>query len=130
MGVRPSLLRKRMEERINGMVGSFSRIATPQMQYVTTYCQSGVGGNHIQVIRMDFHALPSFFGRKSSPYKMEMQIAVLKASVQKSLKHQLSARGQIGRIQIFCSTLVSQPLVRMWAPSAFIADRPAIVLGL
>ena len=63
-------------------------------------------------------------------YKMEIQIAVLKASVQESLKHQLSARGQIGRIQIFCSTLVSQPLVPMWAASAFIADRPAIVLGL
>jgi hypothetical protein len=63
-------------------------------------------------------------------YKMEMQIAVLKASVQESLKHQLSARGQIGRIKIFCSTLVSQPLVPMWTPSAFIADRPAIVLGL
>ena len=24
-------------------------------------------GNHIQVIRKDFHALPSFFDRKSSP---------------------------------------------------------------
>ena len=34
-------------------------------------------------------------------YKMEMQIAVLKASVQEPLKHQLSARGQIGRIKIF-----------------------------
>ena len=61
---------------------------------------------------------------------MGMQIAVLNASVQESLKHQLSARGQIGRIKIFCSTLVSQPLVPMWTPPAFIADRPAIVLGL
>jgi hypothetical protein len=35
------------------------------MQYVTTCCQGGIGCNHIQVIRKDFHALPSFFDRNS-----------------------------------------------------------------
>jgi hypothetical protein len=41
---------------------------------VTTYYQGGVGGNHIQVIRKDFHALPSFFDRQSSPLKREFPL--------------------------------------------------------
>ena len=48
------------------------------MQNVITYCQGGVGCNHIQMIGKDFHAIPSFcdlerrFAKKTFMSRIEM----------------------------------------------------------